>query len=59
VLEPDGTPARDFFTALNVASGYSSEQMLNIVGFSALYRWLRALYRDREQVGPEQALAPR
>ena len=48
VLEPDGTPARDFFTVLNTVPSathdYSVDQLTNVHTFSVLYGWLLSLY---------------
>jgi hypothetical protein len=48
VLEPDGSPAREFFTVLNVTGQLSLEQHLNIHAFSALRAYLTAAYAPKE-----------
>eukprot|EP00112_Aurelia_sp_Birch-Aquarium-sp1_P002677 Seg1299.7 transcript_id=Seg1299.7/GoldUCD/mRNA.D3Y31 product="AP-5 complex subunit zeta-1" protein_id=Seg1299.7/GoldUCD/D3Y31 len=43
VQEIDGSPSRDFFTSLNVASVYNTDHFHNIHAFSMLRKWLLTL----------------
>eukprot|EP00727_Mastigamoeba_balamuthi_P013727 m51a1_g8978 Adaptor protein complex 5 (AP-5), zeta subunit (741) ;mRNA; f:38533-41150 len=44
VVEPDGTPARDFYTVLNATGAVSLEQHLNHHAFSAVRAYLTSVY---------------
>ena len=50
VKELDGVPCQDFFTCLNLASNYAPEQILNVVSWSLLRKWVHATYSQWEAV---------
>ena len=50
VKELDGAPCQDFFTCLNLASSYAGEQMLNVVSWSIMRRWMECTYGQWEAV---------
>lgn len=43
VMEIDGSRSRDFFTVLNLAKFYSSDQLLNMATFSILHGWISSI----------------
>jgi uncharacterized membrane protein YgcG len=45
LLEPDGSPSRDFFTVLNATDDLSDDQIYHTEVFSFLHSWLYRLYR--------------
>ena len=48
VKELDGAPCQDFFTCLNLASSYAAEQLLNVLSWSVIRRWMDCTYAQWE-----------
>eukprot|EP01127_Copromyxa_protea_P023055 TRINITY_DN8537_c0_g1_i1.p1 TRINITY_DN8537_c0_g1~~TRINITY_DN8537_c0_g1_i1.p1 ORF type:complete len:833 (+),score=161.78 TRINITY_DN8537_c0_g1_i1:49-2547(+) len=50
ITELDGTPARDFYTILNVTHAFTEDQVFNVQSFSVLYTWLQRIHNNNKRI---------